>query len=73
MKTKLLAHVISEDLTMLRWAFAFLVLALVAGLFGFGGVAVASAGIAKTLFMVFLVFAVVALLVGLVTGKKMVT
>ncbi len=55
---------------MLRWAFLFLVLALIAGLFGFGGVAVASAGIAKTLFMVFVVFAVIALVFGLVTGKK---
>ena len=55
---------------MLRWVFLFLVLALIAGLFGFGGVAVASAGIAKTLFMVFVVFAVIALVFGLVTGKK---
>jgi uncharacterized membrane protein YtjA (UPF0391 family) len=68
-----LVHAISEELTMLRWAFSFLVLALIAGLFGFGGIAVASAGIAKTLFMVFLVFAVIALLVGLVTGRKITT
>ena len=58
---------------MLRWAFMCLVLALIAGLFGFGGTAVASAGIAKTLFMVFVVFAVIALLFGLVTGKKLTT
>ena len=32
---------------MLRWAFAFLIFALIAGLLGFGGIAAASAGIAK--------------------------
>ena len=58
---------------MLRWAFTFLVLALIAGAFGFGGIAATSAGIAKTLFMVFVAFAVIALLVGLVTGKKLTT
>ena len=55
---------------MLRWAFAFLILALIAGLFGFGGLASASAGIAKTLFLIFVVFAVIALIVGLVTGRN---
>lgn len=39
---------------MLSWALTFFILALIAGLFGFGGVAVASAGIAKILFVVFL-------------------
>lgn len=61
-----------RDVIMLRWAFAFLILALVAGLFGFGGLSAASAGIAKTLFMVFVVFAVIALIVGLVTGRRIV-
>ena len=58
---------------MLRWAVSFLVLARIAGVFGFGVIASASAGIAKTLFMVFVVFAVIALLVGLVTGRKIST
>jgi uncharacterized membrane protein YtjA (UPF0391 family) len=40
---------------MLRWALIFLVIALVAGLLGFGGIAGASVGIAKILFFVFLV------------------
>ncbi len=34
---------------MLRWALAFLILSLVAAFLGFGGVAAASAGIAKVL------------------------
>ena len=37
---------------MLRWAVIFLVIALVAALFGFTGIASAAAGIAKFLFLV---------------------
>ena len=39
---------------MLGWAIAFFVLALIAAVLGFGGIAGASAGIAKILFFVFL-------------------
>jgi uncharacterized membrane protein YtjA (UPF0391 family) len=46
---------------MLRWALLFLVVAIVAGIFGFAGVMVAAAGIAKLLFYVFLVLFVVSL------------
>ncbi len=55
---------------MIRWALGFLVLALVAAFFGFGGVAAASAGIAKTLFFVFLVVFLVTFVMGLVGGRK---
>jgi uncharacterized membrane protein YtjA (UPF0391 family) len=40
---------------MLRYAVAFFVVAVIAAIFGFTGVAVASAGIAKLLFFIFLV------------------
>ncbi|MEO8636928.1 MAG: DUF1328 domain-containing protein [Gemmatimonadales bacterium] len=56
---------------MLRWAMMFLILALVAGLLGFGGIATASAGIAKTLFILFLIIFGVMLVMGLVAGKKL--
>ena len=39
---------------MLTWTLIFLVVALVAALLGFGGVASAAAGIARVLFFVFL-------------------
>ena len=39
---------------MLGWALAFLVIAIIAAVFGFGGIATASAGIAQILFFVFL-------------------
>lgn len=51
---------------MLRWAIAFFIIALVAAVFGFGGIAAASAGIAKVLFFIFLVLFLVALVSGLV-------
>lgn len=46
---------------MLYWALVFLLVAILAAVFGFGGIAVASAGIAKLLFFVFLVLFVVSL------------
>ena len=50
---------------MLRWALIFLVLGLVAALFGFTSIAGAAIGIAKILFYVFLALFVVALLIGM--------
>ena len=50
---------------MLYWALVFLVLAIVAGLLGFGGIASASYGFAKILFVLFLVVFIVAMLFGL--------
>lgn len=49
---------------MLYWTLIFLVVALVAGLFGFGGIASASADIARILFGVFLLLFLVSLVVG---------
>ena len=40
---------------MLYWTVVFLIVALVAGFFGFGGVASAAAGFAKILFFIFIV------------------
>jgi uncharacterized membrane protein YtjA (UPF0391 family) len=50
--------------TMLHWAAVFFVIALVAAIFGFGGIAAGAVGIAKILFFVFLVLAVLALVFG---------
>ena len=52
---------------MLRWAFVFLIIAIVAGIFGFAGVMLAAAGIAKLLFYVFLVLFVVSLAMSVVS------
>ncbi len=49
---------------MLGWAITFLVIALIAGILGFGVVAGTAASIAKILFFVFLVLFVIGLLMG---------
>lgn len=51
---------------MLRWALIFLVVALVAGLLGFTGVAGVSYDFAKILFWIFLIIFLVSLITGLV-------
>ena len=51
---------------MLGWALTFLVIALIAAVLGFGGIASASAGIAQILFFVFLVLFAVTLVARLV-------
>lgn len=55
---------------MLQWALAFLVLALIAGVLGFTGIAGESMYIAKILFFVFLVVFVIGLIYSLLTGKR---
>lgn len=49
---------------MLRWSLLFLVVAVVAALFGFGGVEGTAMYAARTLFFVFLVVFVVSLVMG---------
>ena len=50
---------------MLRYAIIFFVIAIVAALFGFGGIAAGATEIAKILFFVFLVLFIVSLVAGL--------
>jgi uncharacterized membrane protein YtjA (UPF0391 family) len=54
---------LNED-TMLTYTLIFLGLALVAGLLGFGGIASTATGIAKVLFVLFLVLFVASLIFG---------
>jgi uncharacterized membrane protein YtjA (UPF0391 family) len=54
---------------MLKWAAVFLLIAIVAGIFGFTGVEEASATIAKVLFGIFLVLFLGAVFIGLVIGR----
>jgi uncharacterized membrane protein YtjA (UPF0391 family) len=49
---------------LLDWAVIFLVLAIVAAVFGFGGIAQESAGIAKILFFVFIVIYIVSFILN---------
>lgn len=54
---------------MLHYAVVFLVIALIAAVLGFGGIAAGAAGIAKLLFYVFLALAVAGFLFDLLRGK----
>jgi uncharacterized membrane protein YtjA (UPF0391 family) len=54
-----------EEIAMLYWALVFLVVALVAALLGFGGIAAGAATIAKVLFIIFLVLFLISLVLGL--------
>lgn len=58
-----------EDI-MLQWALTFLVIALIAAVLGFGGVAAISIELARIVFAVFLVLFVVAAIAHMMTGKK---
>lgn len=44
-----------KEVVMLRWALGFFIVALLAAVLGFTGIAVAAAGIAKIIFFIFLV------------------
>ncbi len=55
---------------MLSWAIFFLVLALIAALFGFGGIAAVAVEIAQILFFFFVVLFLLTLVVHLVRGRR---
>jgi uncharacterized membrane protein YtjA (UPF0391 family) len=55
---------------MLYWAFVFLIIGLIAGLFGFTGIAGASIGIAKFLAGLFLVVFLILLVVGMSAARR---
>ncbi|MDB5193523.1 MAG: rane protein [Segetibacter sp.] len=51
---------------MLRWTITFLIVAIIAAVFGFGNIAAGAAGIAKVLFFIFIVL----FLLSLIGGRK---
>lgn len=58
---------------MLSWALMFFIFSLVAAIFGFGGIAAATAGIAKILFYIFIALFVISLVGGLARrGDRMI-
>jgi uncharacterized membrane protein YtjA (UPF0391 family) len=56
---------------MLKLAFIFLLIGLVAAALGFGGIGGAFIGIAKFLFFVALAFFVIFLVLGIMAGRKL--
>jgi uncharacterized membrane protein YtjA (UPF0391 family) len=55
-----------EERPMLRYAAIFFIIAIIAAVFGFGGLAAGAAEIAKVLFFIFIVIFLVTLLMGVV-------
>ena len=55
---------------MLNYAITFFILAIVAMVFGFGGLAASFAGIAKFLAVLFVVLFVASLVYNMVTGRR---
>ena len=58
-----------KEPSMLHYAVVFLVIALIAAILGFGGIAAGAVGIAKILFFVFVAMAVVSFVIGLVKRR----
>jgi uncharacterized membrane protein YtjA (UPF0391 family) len=58
-----------KEIHVLHYAVVFLVIALVAALFGFGGIAAGAVEIAKILFFVFVILAIASFIVGLVRRR----
>jgi uncharacterized membrane protein YtjA (UPF0391 family) len=50
-----------KEVVMLRWALGFFIVALLAAVLGFSGIAMAAAGIAKIIFFIFLLLFLVSL------------
>lgn len=53
---------------MLSWALIFFIVAIIAAVFGFGGIASASAGIAQILFFIFLALFAATLIIRALRG-----
>jgi len=56
---------------MIKWALIFAVISIIAGIFGFTGIATDSAAIAKFLFFVALAIFVILVAFGVFVGKKL--
>ncbi|MGA9260440.1 MAG: DUF1328 domain-containing protein [Desulfobacterales bacterium] len=50
---------------MLYWALVFFIISIIAAVFGFTGIAVATAGVAKILFFIFVVLLILTLIFGM--------
>ena len=57
------------EVVMLSWVVTFLIIALIAGILGFGGIAGASIEIAKVIFFIAVVLFLVSAVIGLARGR----
>jgi len=62
-------HQLSRRMTMFGWALTFLIVALIAAVLGFGGIAGFAVEIAQLIFYVAIILLVISVVVGLVRGR----
>jgi uncharacterized membrane protein YtjA (UPF0391 family) len=55
---------------MIKWAIVFAIISIIAGVFGFTGIAAGSAAVAKILFFIALAIFIVLLVIGLFVGRR---
>jgi uncharacterized membrane protein YtjA (UPF0391 family) len=61
----------TRNCTMLGWVITFLVIALIAAILGFGGIAGVSIEIAKVIFFIAVVLFLISAIVGLARGRRL--
>jgi uncharacterized membrane protein YtjA (UPF0391 family) len=66
---ELMIQIATEVFIMLSWVVTFLVIALIAGILGFGGVAGASIEIAKIIFFIAVVLFIVSAVISIARGR----
>jgi uncharacterized membrane protein YtjA (UPF0391 family) len=62
-------HLRTRRVLMLYYAAVFFVIALIAAIFGFTGIAAGAAEVAKILFLIFVVLFAISLVIGLLRGR----
>jgi uncharacterized membrane protein YtjA (UPF0391 family) len=60
----------NRGLVMLSWVVTFLIVALIAGILGFGGIAGVSIEIAKTIFFIAVILFLISAVVGVARGRS---
>ena len=63
-------NIADRGFVMLGWVVTFLIIALIAGILGFGGIAGTSIEIAKIIFFIALVLFLISLVFGFVRGRR---
>ena len=61
---------LKSEIAMLSWIVTFLIVALIAGVLGFGGVAGASVEIARAIFFIAIVLFLISAVLGVVRGRN---
>ena len=68
--TKFVHLILIKTNVMLKWTAIFLVIAIIAAIFGFTDIAAGAAGIAKIIFFIFLVLLLLSFILGATIFKK---